>query len=362
MINLKSIIKETKAVSESGKNTFSLQSLKVESGFEVNYATGKGTFETTKIIVPEKIEIDKTALIAFGLLQAETTKKPNYATFDFTNANPALVEFFLVYWERAWNQPRTKWKARILLWNRNELEKARNFWKEKLKIETDIQRGTAYRISDSASENGVCHLLFANKTLRAIVLRVHEKIKQEILTDRKKAIAYLSGLLAGDGSVVSEGGKATIELCLNMNSDEPEFYGKILESLGLEITEADKRLYDKKRYIRVGGYKNLLKLLLLSEAELFLPDKTKNKKFLKALFHNQYLKPFFRIKEFKNIFTAREYAEKFGVVKRTANANIARLIKQGLVERQHSKEYTISTEGEKLVEIVEKARNIIAEN
>ncbi len=364
MLNLRDIIEDTRVTSESGKTIFSLRSSKVEDGFEVNYVTGAGTFETTKIIIPEKIELSKETFITFGLLQAESTKKPHYATFDFTNSNPELVEFFLNYWEKDWKLPREKWKARILLWNSLDLDAARNFWEQKLRVDTNIQRGTAYRISDLATKTGVCHLLLANKSLRAVVLEVHERIKKEILTDRNKAVFYLSGLLAGDGSVIAGEGKAIVELCLNPNSDEPRFYRSLLESLGLEISEAAFRTYDTKRYIRISGYKNLLKLFMLSEAELFLPDKTKNKKLLKALLQNQYLITFWRIALLPDTFTAREYAEKFTVVKRTANQNILRLIEEGLVEKKAASlpAYSITPKGKRLIEIAEKARNIIEEN
>jgi len=354
-IDLIKLCKDLRILGHGKKLEFPLKYKVFENKIKFWYETKSGRFEPNPIIVKRYIPLNNLTLIAFGLIQAESTKIHEETFFDFSNSSPDLVKFIIDYFSSVWGVPNNKWVCYVTYWKSRlsikTINKLKNFWSKKLILEPNrisIREGPVYRLSENASEYGVASLRLNNKTFRMIALHFLENaIKSLVENNQVYAGFYLQGLLSGDGSISLDPSEslAYVSIGFNPRKNELHHYLKLLRCLNIKINEKIPKK-EGRRFISITGWKNYYKILLATRFEPFYLDDDKNIKFWKGILTNQYVKSLIRLKELNEWekISSKNYAEYFKIKRRTAQGCIKRLINLGLLEKvQHF--YKITSKG-----------------
>lgn len=337
-LDMLNVCKSLKIQSQTGNTVFDAITINHGNTVEVFYKTGPGQFASSPFKAARLIPLNKRTFQAFGLIQAECTKKLTHPSFDFSNTSPEVVRFILDYFEDVWKISRRNWKIYVEYW-RGKVSRALkrdiiDFWTKRLSVynwQVKVRVGTEKRFSEHASLFGTASVRLNSRIAQVLMMEVLERVKAIVESDEKAAGAYLCGLFAGDGFALErKSDLAAIGLSFNPHSTELDHYSKVLARVGVSI---NRKKYDGKRAIFFTHWRDDITLLEASDGGLFLPHRENAIKFYRGFLANQYVKPLLRMRLFEErSLTAREFASKVNVCKRTANLDLNRCVALGLLE------------------------------
>jgi hypothetical protein len=314
--NLSEFLRSSYARTEGGK----LRKFKIrkvgKNKILVNYLSGGPA--SKEIEIKSTFRLDSNFFRVMGLLQAECSKSLK-KTFCFTNETPENIKYVIEWFEKYLNFSRKSWLYELSIDPRimHEKDSAKEFWSNSLKIPLNLIK-VYPKISEHTNKPkklGTMNLRTHGRTLKEIILRLLESVKNHVVKNRIAAGYFLSGVLAGDGYVVTtkKGSLNYIGICFDPNKvwDDNEnellLYTKCLEKIG--ILKADLRIYVNRHYktnqfvkkvssygIKINShkgsslgfgaalvifkYRNFIKLL---ELDPFYPNLSNRAKFISGL-------------------------------------------------------------------------------
>ncbi|MBI5061153.1 MAG: hypothetical protein HZB67_02465 [Candidatus Aenigmarchaeota archaeon] len=176
------------------------------------------TAASKKIKIAPKILIDANFFRVFGLIQAEASKsfrKP----FCFTCNDPQIIEYVVNWFESYMRYSKKDWTYELAIDPRiKKPSKAIEFWSNSLKIETCfIKTYSKYSNTINPKENGIMNIR-GNRTIKQIVLRLLESIKNYVNQNEFAAGYFLAGVLGGDGCVnITQNNLNHVTICFDPN-------------------------------------------------------------------------------------------------------------------------------------------------
>ncbi|MFQ6130206.1 MAG: hypothetical protein ACE5OT_05325 [Candidatus Hadarchaeaceae archaeon] len=365
--------KGLKIPSQTGNTNFNAIVVDCGNSIEVSYKTGPGQFTSSPFKIPRFIPLNKRTFQAFGLMQAECTKRLTYPSFDFSNTTMSVVRFVLDYFEDVWEIPRISWKVYVEYWrgkvNETKKERIIKFWADHLSVhdwQVKVRVGPEERFSKRASLFGTAAVRLNSRIAQVLIMQVLEQVKAIAESNESAAGAYLCGLFAGDGLALEhKGNLATIGLSFNPRSTELDHYAKVLAQVGVRV-DKEKLSCDGKKAIFFNHWRDSITLLEVSDGELFLPHRRNAIRFYRGFLANQYVKPLLRLRLFKKRpLMARELANTVKVCKRTANLDLNRCVALGLLRRDGKGTtsspflFYLTDKGKTFLKIVEKIERFL---
>ncbi|MEM2874654.1 MAG: hypothetical protein QW567_01315 [Candidatus Hadarchaeales archaeon] len=339
LLDIWGICKQMKIPSQSGNTSYEPILTKHGGEIEIWYKTGPGQFISHPFRVQRFIPLHRKTFQAFGLIQAESTKKLKHVSFDFSNIIPEVVRFIMDYFEEIWGISRKNWKVYVEYWRGKPSDFKKKgiirFWAHQLSVsewQIKVRVGKETRFSRRAAVFGTAAIRLNSRIAQTLIMTVLDRIKTLAESDSRAAGAYLCGLLAGDGVVLEYKGIFTaVGLSFNPHSDELEHYTKVLATAGVHI-EKEKLARSGAKVMYFTHWRDSIALLKASDGYLFLPHRRNAVRFYKGFLYNQYIRPLLRLRVFKERqLTAREFARLVGICKRTANLGLNRCVNLGFL-------------------------------
>lgn len=193
----------------------------------------------------------------------------------FVNKSPELHKFVIKKFENIFRIPKSLWKARILLYNLDYTESAKEYWKNKLNLK-DYQFYNTSKSTLKTDKRGNLRIII-DKTLFSLIFRfVFDKIKDNI--DKQIALDALNGLLCAEGGAQID--KIGLhKITLSFSQEEKGLFEDILNKAG--ILNLCKEQQNKMFVIQ--GWNNLYKFFKIFFSNDKIPFRTHNERRKRAL-------------------------------------------------------------------------------
>lgn len=206
----------------------------------VEYLPGGGSL-SKRLNLKSSFKVDQNFYKMLGLIHAEASKlvkKP----FCFTNKTPQNVKYIIDWFEKHLHFSKEGWIYEVVVTPKTkDFSSVARFWSKSLKIPQKLIKvyTKASYYTSEPSEIGIMNLRNC-RTLKEIVLRLLETVKKHTEKDRFAAGHFLSGVLAGDGSLglSKKGSLNYVQLCFDPNKvwtsdNELLLYLNCLKSIGI---------------------------------------------------------------------------------------------------------------------------------
>ncbi len=240
--------------------------------------SGRAGFPTE---LPRYIELDERLIQSLGFFQGEGSKT-HFRRVEIVNSNSDLINLFLDYFEKNFQLPRDKWRARVIYTNPTKMphkeELLKNLWSKQTEIPLGNFTKTKLFIGNPKAENGSLHLYLPGLVFREIWFSILNNINLFLTKKTDYSKWFLQGVLAADGSPIISNGKLNEVMIRVENQKEIDLYSNAFKNLGIDI-----KSNLKYRSIRIFNQRNLLKVFT---HELFKLHNERHIKFLNGL-HNR---------------------------------------------------------------------------
>ena len=272
-----------------GINPIKILPKKTKQGFNI-YSKVNGTFLKTWYILPSnkrKIEftfprhlrIDKEFICALALSIGEGLNNPNKRNihYNFANTNIKLVK--LVY----------DWLTKNLGINKNSIRTYANIPEENssnkdliiqnLVLQLDIPKESIRGYLNKRNRKVCVMLQISNSLFQSFYLNLFDKLKGDIIRNREYRISFLNGLFAAEGHVKHSVYGTVENVGFAFNPKVERLLAEFLKHC-LALEGIKSRIDEKKGYLYILGYKNMLRVFLLGIINL---NEEKREKFIRLI-------------------------------------------------------------------------------
>jgi len=358
-ISLLSLVKGIKVTSHTGKTQFKLNVKRVSDGklkIWYNHNFG-GSFQPRPFIIPVKLKLDRKTCSAFGLIQAEGVKKSYYSEVQFANTEFEIVKFVLDYFEEYFYIPRNIWRCVVSCKRTNDYDRIISYWSKNCNIPAEKVKLVPRPVERfKSAEYGCATLRLANSAFYSIILAILNFCKNE-LSEKTLLAYYLSGLLAGDGTVKLNkyGSIDSIGLAYDYNTDELAVYSSLLDELNIKFSV---EISSTMRIIRMHNWKQFLTLFTLTGGLPFSACSRKNELFYRGMLNNRDIKSVRRLNLFADkSFSVKDFSAAFKIHQRSSYDLLTRWASIGYLEyelkskrgMQTSHKFRVSSLGKELL-------------
>jgi hypothetical protein len=316
-------------------NGYDLEMEETNNEMLMRYYPHCGRYRVIKHAVPKLIRVDDSFWEVLGLMQGEMLKstKSNACQIGFSNSNPDIINYFLLFFERFFHIKRIEWKASILVNSKNmkideiiHVKKhGKKTWSSKtgipIKNFTKIHFCSKHGNSRSKSKYGNLNVRYSNTVFRTFIQNLLERLKKTIESNRKLSAAYLRGVLAAEGSCyIRKYYLNSVEIGATKLKDF-ENYENCLNTLGIKNY---KRCASK---IRICGWNNFYKLWKIGAFKL---HKERERKFIQGFIKNENTRKLLLLNKFRVSKSLNEVSS--DLARRTIHMHLMNLLKNGLID------------------------------
>lgn len=260
-------------------------------GFKTNKG---GRFIKLKFI---EINLHLSRLIGF-ILGDGCIRKGN---IQISNTEISVIKYILKYF----NMLGLNYLVRLMLivpknYSNKQLEKAKNKWCKILTRKINY----VYRKHDSKIRNKevifkkeYIELSVVSSSLARIFKKLIPKIKKYILENIELQKAYLQGIYAAEGSIISSDKNRLRQISINMKNEKEIIYiQRLLDNLAIYNSGVKKYKQENIWYISITNYHNLKKS---KNIDLFLIHESRKKRLVKILNNYQRIQTISKNREFR---------------------------------------------------------------
>ena len=231
------------------------------------------------ILLPTVLRLDDFFFEGLGLQQGDGTHSLSDVHVTFTNNNIALISHQITWFNRLGISTEALRFYPEVPPNSDFSEEVKK-WKKEL-AKNNI-RNLQFRSPKTTNENvinSLVQIVFHNKLFKISYLYLLNILRCQISEDKKKAIAYLRGIIAAEGCVKLDKTEILGSLKITAVSESVrEFYRHCLKTIGINTSRDD--LTKGSEAIIITHYDNFKKIYEMRLAELH-PEK--HQKFINAL-------------------------------------------------------------------------------
>jgi hypothetical protein len=234
----------------------------------------------TPIEIPVSLQFTEELISLMGFWLGDglkSSKGGSSRTVAFTNSEPQIVNWVMRIFE-IFNIEKEKLSASVTLRATSEvnIEEVKEFWSKitgipKDKISVNVRKSLRKNLRNlpQPKKFGSIKIEFHSAVLRDVIISLLEFCKKIALTKKEFAVSFLKGLLAADGSAVSDGRTKRVVICC-MSEVNKKFIKQLLNVCQINSKE-------RKDGVEIRGEAELLKL---KELNIFELHPERNRRFL----------------------------------------------------------------------------------
>ena len=263
------------------------------------------------INIPRYLLLDNENFEVMGLAQGELFKCVRKGLLSFSNSDPALINRFLDFCEKAFRLKRVDWKASLIISrfsSSEELDKElRKFWSKNVGIPLNNFVKTHFHPYGQRASFGTLHIYVSNILLAWLMVKLLSICAKLAPLKTEWTAAFMRGVFAADGCPIlrPSGTLLSADIAHEPKNDEARLYLLLLSELDI------KAKIVPPRSVRICGIKNFLKLARFG---LFRLHARRQEKFTLGLKAHREVNILLRLKALvKNKLTAEQLANLLGV-------------------------------------------------
>ncbi|MFH1473580.1 MAG: helix-turn-helix domain-containing protein [Candidatus Aenigmatarchaeota archaeon] len=167
------------------------------------------------MFIPKEIPLNELIVSSCGLLVAEATKT-NPKSLEFVNSEPVMIQRILDFFKFFKISPE-KLKWRIIFngklkrkYTESDEKASREFWLKTTKLSPNNEQSSSPHYTKNTKGKmrknvpwGSTDIYYNNTIFRRVILKLLEHVKEKVIGNRKLAVYYLKGYLAGEAYVGS---------------------------------------------------------------------------------------------------------------------------------------------------------------